>query len=311
MTIVTHTFNPSVDITYTVPDFHLGDVHRPTETIKNAGGKGINVSKVLAQLGASLQAYAYLGGANGRWMADQLERLDIPVSPVTIEGETRQCLAINDGQYQTELLEKGPVISQAAQASYIEKLKTHAHPEVMTISGSSPQFEGATAIEHLSEVLATAQAQYTILDTRADDLKVALESDLPIHCIKPNEDEFAQLVGEHPESEKNFYHLMKTHTLLKNIDVFLTLGARGAIIKLDNYIYCATVPVIQAVNAVGSGDSTVAGIAYGKMHFQQHPERLIRHALACGMSNAMQKETGRIDPAQVEHFATQIQVEMV
>lgn len=311
MTIVTHTFNPSVDITYTVPDFHVGDVNRPTETIKNPGGKGINVSKVLAQLGADLHAYTYLGGANGRWIADQLECLDIPVSAVMIEGETRQCLAINDGQHQTEVLEKGPVISQEAQADYIAKLKAHAHPEVMTISGSSPQFEGATALEHLREVLSTAQAHYTILDTRADDLKSVLDSGLPINCIKPNEDEFEQLVGEHPDTEKKFYQLMKTHTLLKDVDVFLTLGARGAIIKLNNHIYRATVPTIQAVNAVGSGDSTVAGIAYGRTHFKQQPEQLIRHALACGMSNALQKETGKINIAQVEHFATQIQVEMV
>lgn len=55
----------------------------------------------------------------------------------------------------------------------------------------------------------------------------------------------------------------------------------------------------------------MAGIAYGKTHFKQQPEQLIRHALACGMSNALQKETGKINIAQVEHFATQIQVEMV
>src|SRR5699024_11342376 len=70
--IITHTFNPSIDITYNVEQLQLGNVHRPVQIIKNAGGKGLNVSKVLLQLGADLKAHTYLGGENGQWIERQL-----------------------------------------------------------------------------------------------------------------------------------------------------------------------------------------------------------------------------------------------
>src|SRR5699024_1788415 len=110
--IITHTFNPSIDITYNVEQLQLGNVHGPVQTIKNAGGKGLNVSKVLLQLGADLKAHTYLGGENGHWIERQLDEIGIPTIATHIKGSTRQCIAINDGSKQTEILEQGPEISQ-------------------------------------------------------------------------------------------------------------------------------------------------------------------------------------------------------
>lgn len=111
--IATHTFNPSVDITYEIDPLVVGEVHRVKQKIENPGGKGINVTKVLHQLGAAHCAFGYLGGANGQWMADTLKEMGITSAFTLIQGQTRQSLALNDGQAQTEVLSKGQRFQKA------------------------------------------------------------------------------------------------------------------------------------------------------------------------------------------------------
>lgn len=77
--ILTNTLNPSIDISYQVECLEIGAVHRPIQMIKNAGGKGINVTKVLDDLGAEVTATGYLGGENGKWIQSQLEKRKIPL----------------------------------------------------------------------------------------------------------------------------------------------------------------------------------------------------------------------------------------
>ncbi|MEJ7442873.1 PfkB family carbohydrate kinase, partial [Staphylococcus warneri] len=99
------------------------------------------MAKVLHQLGAAHCAFGYLGGVNGQWMADTLKAMGITSAFTFIKGQTRQSLALNDGQAQTEVLEQGPTISESEQQAYFENISKHAaDAKVVTISGSSPQF---------------------------------------------------------------------------------------------------------------------------------------------------------------------------
>lgn len=310
--IITHTFNPSIDITYNVEQLKLGDVHRPVQTIKNAGGKGLNVSKVLLQLGADLRAHTYLGGENGQWIERQLNEIGIPTNVTHIKGSTRQCIAINDGSKQTEILEQGPEISQEEQKDYLDNFqKKHNHIDVMAISGSTPTLQNNTSVNHIKSILESSDESYNILDIRASELIDILKAKVPVHCIKPNEDEFKTLVNESSLNDKKICDLLKAHTLFGGLDVFVTLGEQGAIVKLKDKIYKAEIPEITAKNSVGSGDATVAGIAFGIKNFYNENEKIIRLALSCGMSNATQKETGHINPDQAQEFANKIKVELL
>lgn len=310
--IITHTFNPSIDITYNVEQLQLGNVHRPVQTIKNAGGKGLNVSKVLLQLGADLKAHTYLGGENGQWIERQLNEIGIPTIATHIKGSTRQCIAINDGSKQTEILEQGPEISHDEQHDYLDNFqKNHNHIDVMAISGSTPTLQGNTSTDHVKSILESSGDSYNILDIRASELIDILEAKAPVHCIKPNEEEFKTLLNESSLNDKKIYNLLKAHTLFNGLDVFVTLGDKGAIVKLKDKIYKAEIPEITAENSVGSGDATVAGIAFGMEKFYNENEKIIRLALSCGMSNATQKETGHINPEQAQEFANKIKVELL
>ncbi|PPD65193.1 1-phosphofructokinase family hexose kinase [Staphylococcus pseudintermedius] len=307
--IATHTFNPSVDITYEIDPLVVGEVHRVKQKIENPGGKGINVTKVLHQLGAAHCAFGYLGGANGQWMADTLKEMGITSAFTLIQGQTRQSLALNDGQAQTEVLEQGPTISESEQQAYFENVTQHAaDAKVMTISGSSPQFETHSKFDHMARILKAFPHTYNIVDTHAGELKALLEAKLPIHCIKPNQSEFEMLVGETQLTIDDCARLLQTHAYFSNCDVFLTLGGDGAFVKWKQGVYRATLPHKDIVNPVGSGDSTVAGIAYS-VDQGLAPEALIRQALACGTSNALQEKTGFIDVNQVAEIKNEIEVE--
>ncbi|REI06921.1 1-phosphofructokinase family hexose kinase [Staphylococcus felis] len=307
--IATHTFNPSVDITYSIEPIKVGDVNRVKDMIKNPGGKGINVTKVLHILGADYCAYGYLGGSHGEWMKEALERQNIKTAFTSIQDETRQSLAINDGVSQTEVLEQGPTILKQEQESYLETAKSHiSEITVATISGSSPHLDETTKYAHMKRILELYTESYNIVDTNAKELKELLEQQLPVHCIKPNQSEFETLIDETNLSIEECVKMLKSHPFFRNIDVFLTLGGDGAVIKWKDEVYRATIPRKEIVNPVGSGDSTVAGIAYG-VHEKLNPESMIRLAVACGTSNALQTQTGHIDMKQVETIKKEVEVE--
>ncbi|MBI5974960.1 1-phosphofructokinase family hexose kinase [Staphylococcus canis] len=309
--IATHTFNPSIDITYSIDPIQVGEVNRVKDMIKNPGGKGINVTKVLDILNVPYRAYGYLGGSHGEWMKQALKDKHIETAFTDIKDETRQSLAINDGTSQTEVLEQGPTISKAEQEAYIETAKKGlAETTVVTISGSSPNLEDTSKFSHMQRVLELYQNSYNLVDTNAKELKQLLEEHLPIHCIKPNQSEFEMLIDASDLSIDACIHELKTHAFFKDIDVFLTLGGDGAIIKWKSDVYRATLPKKDIINPVGSGDSTVAGIAYS-VHEQLEPEAMIKLALACGTSNALQAQTGHIDLEQVETIKKEIEVERV
>lgn len=307
--ILTNTLNPSIDISYQVENLEIGAVHRPTQMIKNAGGKGINVTKVLDDLGADVTATGYLGGTNGQWIQTQLEQRNIKLQFIDIEGNTRQCIAINDGEHQTEILEAGPEVSKASQALYLKQLADIAHQyKVVTISGSTPKLMNQSKTAYMIKILNTLTNSYNIVDIDGQSLKVILGQSALIRAIKPNQSEFEDLVNQKGLSHQDIIKILKTNQLFKDVDVFVTLGSEGAIIKLKESIYQATLPNINAVNPVGSGDATVAGIAYSVEH-DLDPVTTIQTALACGTSNAMQAATGKIIQQDVDDLIKKVGVE--
>lgn len=307
--ILTNTLNPSIDISYQVESLEIGAVHRPTQMIKNAGGKGINVTKVLDDLGTDVTATGYLGGTNGQWIQTQLEQRNIQLQFIDIEGNTRQCIAINDGEHQTEILEGGPEVSKASQALYLKQLADIAHQyKVVTISGSTPKLMNQSKTAYMIKILNTLTNSYNIVDIDGQSLKAILGQSAHIHAIKPNQSEFEDLVNQKGLSHQDIFKILKTNQLFKDVDVFVTLGSEGAIIKLKETIYKASLPNINAVNPVGSGDATVAGIAYSAEH-DLDPVTTIQTALACGTSNAMQAATGKIIQQDVDDLIKKVGVE--
>lgn len=134
--ILTLTLNPSVDIAYPLTSLKLDDVNRVEEVSKTAGGKGLNVTRVLAQVGEPVIASGFIGGELGQFIAKKLDQADIKHAFYNIKGETRNCIAILHEGQQTEILEQGPEIDNEEATGFIkhfeqllEKLKQSLYLE--------------------------------------------------------------------------------------------------------------------------------------------------------------------------------------
>ncbi|HFI0350819.1 TPA: tagatose-6-phosphate kinase [Streptococcus suis] len=309
--ILTITLNPSVDIAYQLDTFHLDTVNRVEKVQKTAGGKGLNVTRVLKQIGEDVVATGFIGGEIGSYVKKQLTRNDIKNSFVEIGNETRNCIAIlHDGQ-QTEILEQGPTIQEHEALNFIEHLEIILNNvEVVAISGSLPK---GLASNYYVEILELCKkcGVAVVLDCSGEALKNVLESQQKPTVIKPNTEELSQLIGKNVTDDIQELKAVLSGQLFQGIEwIVVSLGAKGAFAKHKDKFYRVKIPKINVVNPVGSGDSTVAGIAASLAHALPDVE-LLKNANVLGMLNAQEEQTGYVNLEHSEVLYSQIEVEEV
>lgn len=309
--ILTITLNPSVDIAYQLDTFHLDTVNRVEKVQKTAGGKGLNVTRVLKQIGEDVVATGFIGGEIGSYVKKQLTRNDIKNSFVEIGNETRNCIAIlHDGQ-QTEILEQGPTIQEHEALNFIEHLEIILNNvEVVAISGSLPKGLASNYYVEIVELCKKCGVA-VVLDCSGEALKKVLESQQKPTVIKPNTEELSQLIGKNVTDDIQELKAVLSGQLFQGIEwIVVSLGAKGAFAKHNDKFYRVRIPKIKVVNPVGSGDSTVAGIAAGLVHALPEAE-LLKNANVLGMLNAQEEQTGYVNLENAESLYSQIEVEEV
>lgn len=309
--ILTVTMNPSVDISYPMEHLKLDTVNRVSSVSKTAGGKGLNVTRVLKLLGNDPIATGVVGGYLGESIQAKLNEEDIHHQFSIISGETRNSIAIlHDDGKQTEILESGPTLTEKDQESFLLLFQQLIKKvDLITISGSLPN--GLTE-DFYCELLDCAKTQKlpVFLDTSNRYLSNALNHSNKPTLIKPNLEELNDLLqtsyqADETEKIKN----LLLCPLFQDIPyVIITLGKLGAIAKLQNEVYQATIPVIQAKNPVGSGDATIAGLAHA-YHQKKSPEEMLKTGMTTGILNALEPETGKINPQYFEEIYNQVKCE--
>lgn len=302
--IVTITMNPSIDISYPLDALKIDTVNRTDLVTKTAGGKGLNVTRVIHDLGGDVLATGVLGGFHGAFIASELKKAGIKQAFTPIKEESRDSIAILHEGNQTEILETGPTVSKEEQTSFFETFKELLRQaSIVTISGSLAK---GFPIDFYQKIVQAAHEQKVkvLADTSGESLRKVLEGEQKPYLIKPNLEELEALVKDTFSLED----LAKLQTalaqpLFDGIEwVIVSLGKAGAIAKYHGRFYRVTIPTIQAVNPVGSGDATIAGLAYGISQAME-PEELLRMGMAAGMANAQERTTGQVDPVNVKaHF---------
>lgn len=309
--ILTITLNPSVDIAYQLDTFHLDTVNRVEKVQKTAGGKGLNVTRVLKQVGEDVIATGFIGGEIGSYVKKQLTRNDIKNSFVEIGNETRNCIAVlHDGQ-QTEILEQGPTIQEHEGLNFIEHLEIILNNvEVVVISGSLPKGLASNYYVEIVELCKQCDVA-VVLDCSGEALKKVLESQQKPTVIKPNTEELSQLIGKNITDDIQELKSVLSGQLFQGIEwIVVSLGAKGAFAKHNDKFYRVKIPKINVVNPVGSGDSTVAGIAASLAHALPDVG-LLKNANVLGMLNAQEEQTGYVNLEHSEVLYSQIEVEEV
>ena len=309
--ILTITLNPSVDIAYQLDTFHLDTVNRVEKVQKTAGGKGLNVTRVLKQIGEDVVATGFIGGEIGSYVKKQLTRNDIKNSFVEIGSETRNCIAVLHDGKQTEILEQGPTIQEHEALNFIEHLEIILNNvDVVVISGSLPKGLANNYYVKIIELCKKCGVA-VVLDCSGKALKNVLESQQKPTVIKPNTEELSQLIGKEVTDDIQELKSVLSGQLFQGIDwIVVSLGAKGAFAKYKDKFYRVRIPKIKVVNPVGSGDSTVAGIAAGLVHALPEAE-LLKNANVLGMLNAQEEQTGYVNLVHSESLYSQIEVEEV
>ncbi|MCC2683122.1 MAG: tagatose-6-phosphate kinase [Paenibacillaceae bacterium] len=306
--LTTVTLNAAIDKTYFFNSFTLGTVSR-TQTMRvNPGGKGLNVARVAGQLGRSVLATGFVGGYNGRFIMDELDRQGIAHDFVQVEGESRLCLNMIDlsNRSSTEVLEPGPEITSDQVEEMKRKIRQlAAKSAIVALSGSVPR--GApTSIYAELIAIAKAEGARVFLDASGDALMAGITA-IP-EMIKPNEDEVERIIGKKLEREEDLIDSVRELMERGIKRVIVTLGAAGSLAGVDGRLYRIRAPKLDAVNTVGCGDSFVAGMASAVLQ-GMNVEDSLRLATAAGSANALTEEAGNVRLEDVDALFKQTVIE--
>ena len=310
--ILAVTMNPSVDISYPVGRFKVDDVNRVETVRKTAGGKGLNVARVISQMEEDVLTTGVLGGTIGDYIVQELNKSNIPNDFLKIEKESRNCIAILHEGMQTEILESGPTLSREEGRAFLEKFEGMLNDvSLVTISGSLPKGLPANFYHHML-IISNKKGIPVIVDSSGESLKqVLLQGEEKPFAIKPNTAELSQLLGI--EVGEGIIDLKQTlsQEIFHGIEwIIVSMGVDGAFVRHGVDYYRVTIPKIKVVNPVGSGDATVAGLAVA-LNRNQTVETVLKTAMTTGMLNTMEAETGSINMTKFNQYLDFVKVEKI
>ncbi|WP_412519510.1 1-phosphofructokinase [Staphylococcus simulans] len=299
--IYTVTFNPSIDYIMKVDAFQEGGLNRAQETYKFAGGKGINVSRVLNTLETPSTALGFVGGFPGKFIQDTLQQAGIKTDFIEVEEDTRINVKLKSNQ-ETEINAGGPTISNSAFAALLAQIKQTHSKDTVVVAGSVPKSIPADAYEQLAKITQETGAKLVV-----DAEKDLVETVLPYHpfFIKPNKDELEVMFNTQITSDADVVTYGKAILDKGAQAVIVSLGGDGAIYIDDKHCIKASVPTGNVLNTVGSGDSTVAGMLAGLAQgFNVH--EAFRHAVASGTATAFSQDLANKE--MIENVRSEIEL---
>ena len=275
--IYTVTFNTSLDYIVSVPDFQTGLTNRTESELLLPGGKGINVSTVLRNLGIENTALGFVAGFTGDEVVRRLESLGVRNGFIRIEeGFTRINLKLKsiDG---TEINGQGPEIGTDKAELLMRQLETLGSGDVLFLSGSIPASMPDDTYRSIMERLDGRGVQIAVDATQSLLLNV-----LEYHpfLIKPNNHELGEIFGVSLNKRDEVIPYGKKLQEAGAQNVLVSLAGEGAVlIAADGSIHETPAPKGRLVNAVGAGDSMVAGFMAGWLEKQDY-----RHAFYMGVA---------------------------
>ena len=308
--IYTVTLNPALDKTVEIPGMALDTVNRVTSMRTDPGGKGINVSKVIAKLGGESCAVGILGGESGRTLLAALEREGLRTHFRFVEGQTRTNLKIIDRALHTntDINEPGLTVSPADLDALLRDLLGMVREgDIVVLAGSLPQ--GAPQDTYRVWTAACREKGARVcLD--ADGVLLAEGLKAAPYLIKPNEDELSRLVGHRLTDTDEL--IAEGRRLLKGgvTRVVISLGERGALYLRGNEVLYAEGLSVPVGSTVGAGDSVVAALAYADS-LGMSDEDAVRLSTATGAANVMCSGTQPAEWEAIEKLLPQVKIRRI
>lgn len=284
--IHTVTLNPALDKTARIPGFSPGTVNRVTAMRTDPGGKGLNVSKVVAALGGTSTAIGLLGGATGRCIADAMHIPGVLCRFTFIEGETRTNLKVVDPvkHTNTELNEPGLTVRPAVLDDMLASLAESLRPgDIIVLSGSLPPGAPPDTYSRWGTVC-RARGAHVFLDADGAPLAHGLQA-VP-YLVKPNEHELSRLTGRALTTADDLLTAARSLIADGVERVVVSMGEAGALFVSRTGAYRAEGLRVPVGSTVGAGDSMVAALAYAAEQDMDETDT-IRLAVAASAANVM------------------------
>jgi 1-phosphofructokinase len=306
--VVTATLNPAIDQTLIIPGFAAGKVNRVADSRSHAGGKGVNVACVLADLGIGVAATGFLGSINPQLFEQTFQQKGIEDRFIRIDGATRTGIKIVDPgtQETTDVNFPGLMPRPEDVAQLFEQISGLGAPgRWFVLSGSVPaglpEDVYARLIHSIHE-----HGGHVLLDTSGPPLRQALEK-IP-DAMKPNADELSDLVGRSLDTSADV-----CAAALSLLDrgvrrVVVSMGGEGAVFVERGAALLARPPRVTVRSTVGAGDAMVAGLVAAML--QDLPlDETARRATAHGAYAVTRLGAGIDDPAALRALAGQVEIE--
>lgn len=297
--IYTVTLNPALDKTVEIPDFKLGSVNRITALRTDPGGKGINVSKVIAALGGESEALGILGGDTGKVIVNKLLEMGLRFNFAFVSGETRTNLKVVDPICHTctDINEPGVPVEIAQLEHVLQELTDAIRPgDIVVLSGSLPKGAPTDTYRRFTERCQNAGAK-VFLDADGDAMKEGVKA--KPYLIKPNEHELSRLLGKELTTVEQLLDGAR-ELLAEGVQMaVVSMGKRGALYVTEAETIFAEGLDVPVLSTVGAGDSVVAALALGVSRGCSLEEIAVL-STATGAANVMCSGTQAADRETVE-----------
>ncbi len=285
--IYTVTFNPSLDYIVRVDQFRLGQVNRTTEEIIYAGGKGINVSIVLKNLGFDSTALGFLAGFTGDEIQRLLEQQGIKADFISVaKGISRINMKLRS-QEESEINGQGPEIGAEDIEKLYRKLDLLKDGDILVLAGSIPAVMPESIYMDIMKYLSEKEIMIVV-----DATKDLLMNVLPYHpfLIKPNNHELGEIFGKQLTDKKDIITYAGKLQEKGAGNVMVSMAGEGAVLVAeDGSVYESEAPKGTLVNSVGAGDSMVAGFLAGYLESGDF-QKAFRMGVCTGSASAFSEQ---------------------
>lgn len=253
--IYTVTFSPAVDYVMDVKELKVGAINRSLGEHAMPGGKGINVSIVLANFGTRSIATGFLGGFTGQYIEDELKKMNINSGFIKVDGLTRINVKLRGGE-ETAINGQGPHITDEKIEELMKQLEKLTSDDLLVISGTVPKTLPDNIYETILERIKGNNVRVII-----DSTKEILLKTLRFHpiLVKPNQEELEEMFGVTIHNNDELIANAKKLLALGAKNVIVSLGKHGALLVNDKETILSGCPQGKVKNTVGAGDSLVAG----------------------------------------------------
>jgi 1-phosphofructokinase len=293
-----------MDYVIQLESFEEGKVNISQSEHKFPGGKGINVSQVLKNLGHESVAMGFLGGFTGDFIHNELLKQDIKCDFIEVDGDTRINVKMKNGNIETEVNGNSPEISDSKKTELFDKLKDLKDGDILVMSGSVPlSFENDIYRKIIEDL---PKGVRVILDTKGKALEEAVKA--RPYLIKPNHHELEELFDVKIKNNDEMLEYGKKLQKLGAQNVVISMAGDGAFLITKDSVYFGNVPKGEVKNSVGAGDSMVGGFTAG-IADGLSIEECFSMGIAAGSASAFSKSLCTL--SAVEDLIVEINIEQL